>query len=150
MVVYNGMLIGSTAQGERDQKIINPFSPSTIITLFPDGTLNGFTSIIPYGFRVTSRLGYIPVQVRGTRVSSPLISNPAEFVILQEEGLGTLFSGYSSDGIYIVDSSIGEIIRDVDLGVSTVGIGYQPDTIISEQQSVRRWPREWHGDNMKN
>lgn len=35
------------------------------------------------------------------------------------------------------------------MGISIHGIGYKPPTVEPDKSEIRRWPRNWYGDNIK-
>lgn len=106
------------------------------------------TSAITVGKRVAPRLSYVAKSQLGRIVSVPAIKSDTEFSILKEEGFGTLATVFNTDKLYLATVSIGKIIKDRNPGISTIGIGYVPGSTAPADKSLRRWPRDWHGDNM--
>lgn len=43
----------------------------------------------------------------------------------------------------------GAEIKKVYTGISTYGLGYTPNVVDTSNKEVRRWPRNWYGDNIK-
>lgn len=52
--------------------------------------------------------------------------------------------------VHIAPLEQGTFQEKIFKGMSTYGIGYTPTITETTQQHVRRWPRDWHGDNIKN
>lgn len=52
--------------------------------------------------------------------------------------------------ILLADTPFGVVQPRIHRGLSTYGIGYTPTVVEEEIKTIRRWPRDWHGDNIKN
>lgn len=106
------------------------------------------TEDIVAGKRVAPRLSYIAKNAFGRIVAVPVIKSDTEFVLLKEEGFGTLITVFNASKLYIAPFAKGKLVKDDDLGISTIGVGYEPGATSPVDKSLRRWPRDWHGDNM--
>lgn len=111
------------------------------------GTFSKTDSIVA-GKRVAPRLSYIAKTSLGRIVAVPVIKSDTEFVLLKEEGFGTLVTVFNASKLYIAPLGRGSIVKNGDIGMSTIGVGYEPGASSPVDRSLRRWPRDWHGDNM--
>lgn len=101
------------------------------------------------GKRVTKRSAYIAKGQLGKIVSSPVIQESTEFLLLSEKGFGNLVSIDNTKGLFIAEIGAGRIIKQDGLGFSGIGVGYIPENAEAKVKEVRRWPRNWYGDNIK-
>lgn len=94
-------------------------------------TLYSFTSLQGKALTLT--------QIEGTRKYSILPR------VIKGSRIGRLPTGETTQASYelAVDEQI------VNTGIGSFGIGYNPTIHVVEQKEIRRWPRDWHGDNIK-
>lgn len=68
--------------------------------------------------------------------------------IIRTEGLATKYP-HLEEAVHFAKGDTGDEIKKVYTGVSTYGLGYVPNVIDTSEKEVRRWPRNWYGDNIK-
>lgn len=56
---------------------------------------------------------------------------------------------HPTDQTYLAPQSAGKLENKKYTGISIVGLGYTPPDTNNETKEVRRWPRNWYGDNIK-
>lgn len=151
MATYSGVLLGSASNGTRDQQTLPTYSglfqvekQFSYVSMVKEGINTSFA----YGYRVADRSSYMTSNLNAKRVSFYDNYPTASFELLSEVGLGEKDVRILETNIYIADVLIGEHARNPLLGMSSVGIGYKMEVPIAIEKPIRRWPRDWHGDNM--
>lgn len=101
------------------------------------------------GERKTNYKAYEGVFVSGSLIGGVTLTSDPRYkrlpaVMMGERILSTMDRGHFA----VLDT--GDIIDKVYTGISTHGIGYVPIVIEDKETDLRRWPRNWYGDNIKN
>jgi hypothetical protein len=103
-----------------------------------------------FGIRITHPIVYDSRVQFATWISALPTTGPRIYKIIQKKALGTRRRWYTDDNIQQMALTSQDHLNRTRTGVSTVGTDFNP-TIITNPGStrVRRWPRDWHGENMQ-
>lgn len=104
------------------------------------------------GERKTNYIGY----TQSSQIFGTLITDSSSSINIKK---GSILSNHKilpktlhpSDKIILTEVDFGELYTYKNMTVSTYGIDYNPTIIDNEdKKAIRRWPRDWHGENMRN
>ena len=147
-------IISSIVRGVRIQTISegHDISIKSSANLIDSNNLKSAAAVKPslkIGEKKTDYKAYEGVFVSGSLIGGVTLTSDPRYkrlpaVMMGERILSTMDRGHFS----VVDT--GAIVNKVYTGISTVGIGYVPLIIEDKESNLRRWPRNWFGDNIKN
>lgn len=151
----DGIILNSVLTGKRIQKVSEAFemgvgSTDELLTktdYHPSGVLKPTIFI---GERVLDYKTHIVKTNIGMLASSVSVSYDPHYSILNRHMVGTR-TGYDGANFFPTEIEFAEQVHKTNTGISTYGIGYTP--VISDtatKSELRRWPRNWFGDNIKN
>lgn len=102
------------------------------------------------GEKIVDYKAVMPKTSVGMLASSVSVYVDPHYSILNRHLLGSRV-GYDGANVLMASHSLSDQVTKSYIGLSTYGIGYTPvvsDT--STKSELRRWPRNWFGDNIKN
>jgi hypothetical protein len=94
--------------------------------------------------------GYSFPSTIGTIVAAPIVEGNRKYAILGKPVGGKRIQhsiSVSYTPATLQATSAGRIVK-VLTGISTIGIGYNPTPPTPEATPIRKYPRDWHGENM--
>jgi hypothetical protein len=101
------------------------------------------------GSRSPQISSYEAVGYMGSAISVDSSDPNRTYELLKEYGIGTREMAMTPDHLIIEQRVAGNRINPIRSGVGSFGIQYQQTIIQNGDKRIRRWPRDWHGDNMK-
>ncbi len=150
----DGIILSSILSGTRIQPVSEALKMGVDQTedLLGTSQFEPTNSVKPHlliGEKVLNYNVFISKTTVGMLASSVSVSVDPHYSILNSRLLGTR-EGFSGVPLTASLPFVTQIVKS-NTGVSTYGIGYTPvvsDT--STKSELRRWPRNWYGDNIKN
>ena len=118
-----------------------------------DNTSTGNTGIMDdllLGGRTTNYTAYSGMTSTGTQVSADDADSTRNYDLLAGYGIGTRKQATTGDDLLIESRVQGERVAVIRSGAGAFGIGYTQQVSAPADKRIRRWPRDWHGDNMTN
>lgn len=114
------------------------------------GTGNtGRMTTLLMGSRSPQATGYPGISLMGSLISVDDSDPTRTYDMLDEYGVGIRQMTLTEEDLIIEERITGTRIKPIRSGVGSFGIQYQQTIIQTGDKRIRRWPRDWHGDNMK-
>lgn len=100
--------------------------------------------------KISSLSGILAGYQLGQSISSANIDSDRQYRIMESNPYGKRIRHLQPEWMFIGEAERNiQRVAAVNAGESTYGVhNGQTDAPITEKQ-IRRWPRDWHGDNMK-
>lgn len=103
-----------------------------------------------FGIRMPNVTAYDTRTQMATLIVMPSNNGPRTYRIIGKKDLGKHVRVRSDDQFNEASIIISALPFNSRIGVSTVGTDYNPTVITNPGSTrVRRWPRDWHGENMQ-
>lgn len=119
-----------------------------------DNTLLGnkgkMATTLLMGSRSRTINGYEAVGFLGSGISITNSDPNRVYQMIKEVGLGLRNMVMTADDLIIESRIAGTRVEKIRSGVGSFGIQYTQTVVQNDDKRIRRWPRDWHGDNMKN
>lgn len=87
-------------------------------------------------------------RVLGMVVTTTNQDGTRKYRILPGQTKGLRRQRIKDDDLVTVNGSVGQRINKVLTGIGAFGIGYNPTPTTPECKPIRKYPRDWHGENM--
>lgn len=151
---YNNSSLSPIQTGGRFVTSADPYTTTTELggqTPSANSPSNGIVSDhLLTSMRQSSTGSHIATGVLARAVSTEHQYANRVHKIFDTYGYGAREQVMKADELILEQRLYGKRIEPTPTGVSVVGIGYEPVIIDRGDKKIRRWPREWHGDNMTN
>lgn len=142
--------------GKRTQATVSTFpAPSTYASsnnrVTPTAAgFKGRRAVTLVGIRSSSVKGYVPTTVLGNAVPTASLDPNRKYKMITKYMPGKRTEAAKLDKKYHEFHNLrGDRTENTNQGMGTWGVLYQPaSTPTTEKKPIRRWPRDWHGDNM--
>jgi hypothetical protein len=155
MAVITGSILSTVISGTRIQ---NSQSINSILVKKQSGTVERINGLVSYGaiahntkigtrkFTIAS-LKSIPRY--GFVISTVGLESNRKYGILPSVLIGKRIRWIKGENTLQGNAKYTTRPSKTFTGISTIGIQYQPPTSMpAPEKKVRRWPRDWHGENM--
>jgi hypothetical protein len=109
---------------------------------------NGFMDATLIGSRTHATVSQLAIATLGGVVSTADEDQTRTYQILKEYGNGKRIKALVGADLIYEQRIKGERVIPIHSGVGTFGIQYSQQPSAPQEKRTRRWPREWHGDNM--
>lgn len=87
-------------------------------------------------------------SVLGMVVSTGNQDVTRQYKILPGQKKGSRKQRVTDDDMITVNGEVGQRIAKVLTGIGAFGVGYNPTPTTPEAKPIRKYPRDWHGENM--
>lgn len=155
MAVYSGRFLHEDiVSGSRVQATIEAqnIPVKQNVTSFRETTKNktGWVTDSLFGFEVRHPITAISVEpALGAIVATHIRDGSRQYRVIESEPRGTRHQRVKEGDGLTIDGTIGQRINKVLTGVGAYGIGYNPQpTPQPDCKPIRKYPRDWHGENM--
>jgi hypothetical protein len=126
-----------TLKGVRVDSQNNSFDPIT-----------GYRTPILIGTRSRVVNGYEATTYQGSIVDINTVDAERHYAMLQQQGTGKRNTWFTSDNMMFAPTVKASRVSPALVGVGAFGIHYTQTIIVQDDKRIRRWPRDWHGENM--
>jgi hypothetical protein len=109
----------------------------------------GITTGLILGTRSTVYDAYSGTTYQGAIVDINLVDTARKYQMIQQIGVGKRVPWFTNDSIWDATNVQGIREKPALVGASEFGIGYKQTIVVADNNRIRRWPRDWHGENMK-
>jgi hypothetical protein len=149
MAVKNGAILHSIEGGDRIPRSIVGYELDEK-SADKNTVLPGFLpQLIKSNKRYITIKGYGDVTTLGQVVSTSNIDITRKYLLDSPEGVGVRIKWHGNENFHQAQSKQADRVVKVLTGVGTVGIGYEVKiNNPTQNKPARRWPRDWHGENM--
>lgn len=108
----------------------------------------GRTIPLLVGTRTRSIASYGAITYQGVSVDINIVDLDRTYAMIEEVGVGQRTTWFAEGDMTPVPVVKGERVPPILVGASAFGIHYTPIIVAQEEKRIRRWPRDWHGENM--
>lgn len=148
--VLTGIDPSDSLLGTVDRQVIHGHEATSSLAAksLEDNVQAGYLDVPQVGYRVYNYAVHRPTIYSGTTVPTAALDPNRKYQILFEYKTGQRQQWHAGEDWYLSNISHGVDELRVHTGVSIFGIGFERKIVEKEDKQIRRWPREWHGENM--
>lgn len=146
--IYSHGTLGNVQSGKRIQPVSELQALQIETGSLAIQTKQAVKPSLLIGEKITGYKASSAVLGFGELAGSISIDTKPKYKILGEGAVGSKYP-HPEDQVYFAPTDAGDIINKIYTGISTYGIGYTPPTADTSGKEIRRWPRNWYGDNIK-
>ena len=145
---YSHRSYGKIQGGVRMQPVSELQATQTDTGILQSAKLESVKPSLLIGEKKTSYKAHASILGFGQFAGTISIDINPKYKMISGVGSGTKYP-HLEEAVHFAKVDTGAEIKKIYTGISTYGLGYVPNVPDTINKEVRRWPRNWYGDNIK-